>query len=207
MSDPEQRLNLIALHRGERAAWEVAFQQLWPIVVAAVRRPGAGLDAQDVEDVAIDSLKELAAVCTRAGSVDELMALATTLAKRRAQDAWRRKSAAKRGRGQTLSLSQFEDAEESQWEAADPGPTTDRLVEQREAMELAAKALSLLDPPAPAMLRDHFLHGLTLSELAVKYAMPLGSVGVKLGRALKLLRGRLNERPNLLKAIDESLRH
>jgi len=68
--------------------------------------------------------------------------------------------------------------------------------------ELAAK-LQTIDRQ---LLLACYFDGQKQAELAKRFGIPIGTVGVKLSRALKALRNELNKHPDLLKEMLDTLR-
>jgi len=73
-------------------------------------------------------------------------------------------------------------------ESFDPG----RLLERRESAETVAKALQLLDPRDRELIALRYLEDLKLQELADRLELPLGTVKVRIHRALAKLKRELD---------------
>lgn len=69
----------------------------------------------------------------------------------------------------------------------------ERLLERRENAEAVAKALALLDPRDRELIALRYLEDLKLQELADRLELPLGTVKVRIHRALKRLRRELDD--------------
>ncbi|MCP5525166.1 MAG: sigma-70 family RNA polymerase sigma factor [Candidatus Krumholzibacteriia bacterium] len=75
---------------------------------------------------------------------------------------------------------------------ADDDLDPERMLEHRENGAAVARALDLLDPRDRELLALRYLEDLKLQELADRLDMPLGTVKVRIHRALKLLRRELD---------------
>ena len=179
--------DLLALQRGDAAAWDTAFPWLWPAAFGAEHVTLQPYLPADVEDVAIESLEELVEKVREVKSVEELKPLAASIAHHRAVSRLRQHYAGKRGSGQTESL------EARQQDAGDlpEGAMADSPLAALEQKELAAvlrRLLAELKPPQGELLADFFLHGLSYEEMAKKHGVAIGSVGVYLKRGLEAIR-------------------
>jgi DNA-directed RNA polymerase specialized sigma24 family protein len=135
-------------------------------------------------------------------TVDELKALAATIAHRRAISLARAKSAAKRGPATSVySRSRFPGGEAI---AEHDGAMGD--VELAEMTLLLRQALDGLDPLTQRLLHDKTAGGLSYQELSAKYQMPLGTVCAKVTRSLQQIRKRLETAPALMKELRDFLR-
>ena len=68
------------------------------------------------------------------------------------------------------------------------------------------QALTALEPRQADLVRDFLIHHLPYKDLAQKYKMPIGSVGVSLARSLEKVRTRLQTMPKLSKEPSAYLR-
>jgi len=96
--------NLHALQIGDSAAWDEAFQWLWPTVFAVAQLKLQPYFPNEVEDVAIEALEELVEKVRVIKSSEELKPLAASIAHHRAVSLLRERFAKKRGEGKTESL-------------------------------------------------------------------------------------------------------
>ncbi len=180
--------NLVALQRGDAAAWDEAFRWLWPTVFAVSQLKLQPYCPNEVEDVAIEALEELVEKVRVVAAPEELKPLAASIAHHRAVSLLRERFAKKRGQGKTESLdAPADDAGETKHEplAAD-SPLAN--LEQKELAERLGQSLEDLKPPLGGILSDFFLHGLRYEEIAKKRGVALGSVGVYLKRGLEAMR-------------------
>lgn len=195
-----------ALQRGDGVAWEEAFRRLYPSAFAAARHPLAALTPSEAEDIAIEALTLLLPKVAQVAEFDELRLLVITIASRKAISEKRRQLADKRGGGDLTSLDAMQDDENLRFEPAEQ--LTGRLspADLRELSRLLNAALAGLEPGHADLLRDFLLQRLPYKELAVKYRMPMGSVGVNLARGLEKVRAHLKTNPKLWKELNAYLR-
>ncbi len=197
---------LIALQRGESAAWDEAFQRLYPSAFAAARHPLASLTPTEAEDIAVEALTLLLPKVKAVAAFDELRLLVITIASRKAISEKRRQLADKRGGGDLTSLDAIQDDETIRFEPAEQLASHLDATDLRELAALLEAALAGLDPRQADLLRDFLIHHLPYKELARKYKMPIGSVGVSLARSLDKVRGHLRAMPKLWKELAAYLR-
>jgi RNA polymerase sigma factor (sigma-70 family) len=136
----------------------------------------------------------------------ELRLLVITIASRKAISEKRRQLADKRGGGDVTSLDALQDDETVRFEAAALVADGLSAPDLRELSQLLDAALSGLEPRQAELLRDFLVHHLSYKELAEKYGMPMGSVGVNLARNLDRIRTRLQKMPKLWKELHAYLR-
>jgi RNA polymerase sigma factor (sigma-70 family) len=202
-TDPEL---LGALQRGEDEAWEEAFRRLYPSAFAAARHPLAALTPTEAEDVAVEALTLLLPKVKQVAEFDELRLLVVTIASRKAISEKRRQLADKRGGGDLTSLEALQDDENIRFEPAEQLASNLSVTDLKELSTLLQAALADLDPRQAELVRDFLIHHLPYKELAQKYRMPIGSVGVNLARSLDKIRGRLHTMPKLWKELAAYLR-
>ena len=197
---------LAALQRGDDEAWDEAFRRLYPAAFAAARHPLASLTPSEAEDIAIEALTLLLPKVKQVAEFDELRLLVVTIASRKAISEKRRQLAAKRGGGDLTSLDAMQDDETIRFEAAEQLISHLNGTDLRELSRLLDAALSGLEPRHADLLRDFLVHHLSYKELAEKYRMPIGSVGVSLARSLDKIRAQLQTVPKLWKELAAYLR-
>jgi RNA polymerase sigma factor (sigma-70 family) len=202
-TDPEL---LTALRRGDDAAWEETFRRLYPSAFAAARHPLAALTPSEAEDIAIEALTLLLPKVNQVAEFDELRPLVITIASRKAISEKRRQLADKRGGGDVSSLDAMQDDENLRFEPAEQLTGQLDSADLRELSRLLDAALSSLEPRQAELLRDFLVHHLSYKELADKYKMPIGSVGVNLARSLEKIRAHLKTSPKLSKELIAYLR-
>jgi len=197
---------LAALRCGDDEAWDEAFRRLYPSAFAAARHPLAALTPTEAEDIAIEALTLLLPKVDKVAEFDELRLLVVTIASRKAISERRRQLADKRGGGDLTSLDAMQDDENLRFEP--PEQLTGNLnpTDLRELSRLLDAALSGLEPRQADLLRDFLMHHLPYKELAEKYRMPMGSVGVNLARGLEKVRTHLQTNPKLWKELNAYLR-
>src|SRR5271170_4060584 len=197
---------LEALRRGDNEAWEEAFQRLYPSAFAAARHPLASLTPAEAEDVAIEALTLLLPKVKGVAEFDELRLLVITIASRKAISEKRRQLADKRGGGDLTSLDAMQDDETIRFEPAEQAIGRLNGTDLRDLSLMLDAALAGLEPRHAELLRDFLVHHLPYKELAQKYRMPIGSVGVNLARSLEKVRLHLQSNPKLWKELAAYLR-
>ena len=137
--------------------------------------------------MAIESIEQLVDKVPGVKSVEELKALAASIAHNRAVSLLRERFAKKRGEGKTDSLDAQLEGGISQNEPTTSHSPLDDLEQVEWALRLG-KSLAELKPPMGEILSDFFLHGLRYEEIANKRSVAVGSVGVYLKRGLEAMR-------------------
>jgi RNA polymerase sigma factor (sigma-70 family) len=189
------------LQAGDSPAWDVAFHSLWPVAYQIVRFRLQNSFPADMEDVAIVAIGEAAKEVRdcNVATFEELVTLTRIIADRRARDLIRRRNAERRRAGATESLEGH-----AELPSTEPGP-----LDQVAACDLAvllSKVAELLSPDERQLLLAYYHEGLKQTELAQRFGLPLGTVGVKLSRALERLRNALSKNPTLLYYLKEILK-
>ncbi len=197
---------LAALRCGDDEAWDEAFRRLYPSAFAAARHPLAALTPTEAEDIAIEALTLLLPKVDKVAEFDELRLLVVTIASRKAISERRRQLADKRGGGDLTSLDAMQDDENLRFEPPEQPTGNFGATDLRELSRLLDAALSGLEPRHADLLRDFLMHHLPYKELAEKYRMPMGSVGVNLARGLEKVRTHLQTNPKLWKELNAYLR-
>jgi RNA polymerase sigma factor (sigma-70 family) len=197
---------LSALKRGDREAWDEAFRRLYPAAFAAARHPLAALTPTESEDIAIEALTLLLPKVKEVAAFDELRLLVITIASRKAISEKRRQLADKRGGGDLTSLDAMQDDETIRFEPAEQMISRLGATDLRELARLLEVALGGLEPRQAGLVRDFLMHHMPYKELAAKYGMPIGSVGVSLARSLDKIRAQLQTMPKLWKELAAYLR-
>ena len=187
------------LRRGDPREWDVAFTLLWPVAYKAAARMLGGCPRQDVEDIACLALRQVVERIDAVGTFTHLRSLARVLGQCRAMDYLRYSQAARRSTGVTDPLPPGQDL-------PGPMPSPSDEADAAEVSRWLAGALEILTERERELVTGFFLEGLTHLELADGLGIPIGSIGVTLGRALVKLRGALADVPELLKEFQERLR-
>lgn len=183
MNPPDLR----ALQMGDEAAWDEAFDWLWPTVFAVAQTKLQPFLPDEAEDLAIEALEELVDKVRAVKSVEELKPLAASISHHRAVSRLRERFAQKRGAGKTESLdASAEDEGHTNGPASEVLPFSE--LEQKELAERLRRSLSELKPPQGEILSDFFLLGLRYEEISKKRGVAIGSVGVYLKRGLEAMR-------------------
>lgn len=197
--------NLEALQQGDTVAWVKAFQWLWPVVFAVARFKLQPFLPGEIEDVAIEALEELVEKVYGVRAVEELKPLAASIAHHRAVTLLRSRFAVKRGAGLTESMDALGSNDvENGTSAAVDSPIT--LLQQHELAQLLAGLQAELTPELRMMLNDFFVGRLSYKEIAGKYGLAIGTVGVYLKRGLDAIRRQRARFPKLLKELEDFLR-
>ena len=183
MNPPDLR----ALQAGDEAAWDEAFDWLWPTVFAVAQMKVQTFLPAEAEDLAIEALEELVDKVRAVKSVEELKPLAASISHHRAVSLLRERFAQKRSVGKTESLDVAPDeAGHINSPASEISPFAE--LEQKELAERLRRSLSELKPPQGEILSDFFLRGLRYEEISKKRGVAIGSVGVYLKRGLEAIR-------------------
>ena len=183
MNPPE----LHALQQGDEAAWNAAYDWLWPTVLAVAHFKLNPFLSDETEDVAIEALETLVEKVRSVASADELKPLAASIAHNLAVSRLRNRFAQKRGAGKTESLDAPKDESGHVNEPVSERSPLDDL-EQKELATRLVKSLGQLKPPTGEILQDFFLFGLAYEDIAKKRGVAIGSVGVYLKRGLEAMR-------------------
>ncbi len=197
---------LAALKKGDADAWDEAFRRLYPSAFSAARHPLASLTPTEAEDIAIEALTLLLPKVKEVAAFDELRLLVITIASRKAISEKRRQLADKRGGGDVTSLDALQDDETIRFEPAEQLVSHLNPTDLRELAVLLDAALAGLEARNANLLRDFLIHHQPYKELAQKYDMPVGSIGVNLARSLEKVRTHLQARPKLWKELSAFLR-
>ena len=188
-----------SLQAGDSRAWELAFHWLWRVAWSAANRRLGNPSPLDVEDVAITAIREAAERVGKVASFDELQALTAVISERRALDCIRRKQAGRREAGLTEPL-------EGRGDLASSGPTPLEALDACDLAKLLVEMSRKLPEHQRRLLRAYYFEGQKQAELAERFGMKLGTVGVTLSRALESLREELQKYPQLMKELREKLR-
>jgi len=179
--------DLRALQVGDEAAWDDAFDWLWPTVFAVAQTKLHPFLPDEAEDLAIEALEELVEKVRAVQSVEELKPLAASISHHRAVSRLRERFAQKRGAGKIESLdASADEAGHTNGPASEISPFAE--LEQKELAERLRRSLSELKPPQGEVLSDFFLLGLRYEEISKKRGVAIGSVGVYLKRGLEAMR-------------------
>jgi len=179
--------DLRALRDGDEAAWDAAFDWLWPTAFAVAQLGLQPFLPEEIEDVAIEALEVLVEKVREVDTAEELKPLLASITHHRAVSLLRERFAKKRGAGKTESLDAPETNGEVKREPASLESPLDALA-ARELAQRLRESLAALKPPQGEILSDFFLHGLRYEEIAKKHGIAVGSVGVCLKRGLEALR-------------------
>jgi RNA polymerase sigma factor (sigma-70 family) len=175
------------------------------VALKAARLPAACLTAAEAEEVASEALAQLVPCIAKAATIEDLKALAATIAHRRAISSARAKSAAKRGPGPwVLAGGSGDDIADRDNFATGTLGLSD--LELGEMAVLLKRALDGLDPQTRLLIHAKTVDGLSYQELSAKHQMPLGTVCARVARGLKQIRRQLEESPTLMKELRDFLR-
>jgi RNA polymerase sigma factor (sigma-70 family) len=191
-----------SLRAGDPFSWDCAYHWLWPVAYSAAFRRLERIARDQVEDVAVGAIREAAEV-VEAGSVEsfeDLKALVSVIAERRAKDLIRRLQAEKRSAEATESI----EGHEQILPAAMPSPFD--LANAHDVARLLTALMAELSQEEYKLLRAFYFRGMKQEEIAEFFGKPLGTIGVKLSRTLKKLRQKIEEHPALMEELLEVLR-
>jgi len=196
---------LNALRAGDPEAWDALFDWLWPVALAAAHARLGATFPEEIEDVAIEALEEIAAKASQVKTVEEFPKLVRSIAGNQAVSRWRSLTAQKRGAGRVESL----DAPRMDGDHyLEPQSATPRLdaMDLKELRKLLAVLQTGLKPEFKAALDDFFLGGLSYEEISRKRGWPIGTIGVYIQRGLAAMRQQREKNPSLLKEAAAYLR-
>ena len=191
-----------SLQKGDPFSWSCAFHWLWPVAYSAAFRRLERIAPNEVDDIAVVAIREAAEQVEdeKVESFEDLKALVSVIANRRAKDLIRRLQAEKRSVEVTGTIEGLEEV----LAAREPGPV------ERAGANDVAKVLTAVMAQLPRedyeLLRSYYFRERKQKEIADTYGMQMGTVGVKLSRALKKLRDEIEKNPELLKDLQEALR-
>lgn len=191
-----------SLKEGDSRMWDIAFHWLWPVAWSAASRRLETFAPTQIEDIAVVAIREAAELVEdgKVESFEDLKALVSVIANRRAKDLIRRLQAEKRSVGSTETIEGLEEVLASR----EPGP-----VERANANDVANVLTALmaqLSREDYELLRAYYFRDRKQREIADTYGMQMGTVGVKLSRALRKLRAEIAKNPELVKELQEALR-
>ncbi len=171
------------LKAGDRNAWNRAFEILYAISLSVCCASATGLNHQEHEDVAIESITQVMDYVEKVDSFEDCKKLVVTISKNRLLDHFRQRSTEKHGAGRVESLEQKEG-----FDAVDPTQERpDVAVINGERALLLAEALKQIPEQYRKVVADFYLKGLTQQEIADKHGLKIGSIGVYLNRGLEAL--------------------
>lgn len=187
--------------RTDPKEWERVdvWQKLWGSATMAARRKLAIANSGDVEDIAIQSIKTVMEELSNRPEIrkfGELRAFTTSVAYHLAISHLRQVLSSKHGGGKVGRLEENVDQllDDRQISPADHLQIKERTL-------LVIRVLDKLKSQNRILLYDFFLNGMKQKEIAAKYDMPIGTVGVYIQRALKEVKTCLNNDAHLLEDI------
>jgi RNA polymerase sigma factor (sigma-70 family) len=193
------------LIRKDNESWSEAFDLLFPVARNAASSPRYALSPTDAEDIAMITMAQLVDKIEKVNTLQELKTLTSSIAHCRAKDYLRNILANKRGKNKTDSIQKLQDDVES-------FDVPDSLPEGLSELDLAELAIGLKNALASVsdkqnqILRSFALEGMSHIEIAEKFDIPKGSVGVNINRALVGIRKDLEKNPDLMKYMTTFLR-
>lgn len=166
-------------------AWERTdvWPKLWGSATMAASRKLHHRSPAHVEDIAIQSITkviERLPDCPNIKKFGELRAFTTSIAYHLAISHLRQIFGPERGGGKIEPLD-----EAAEQRADEKQISPDEYLQIEERAWLVTRTLQKLKPQNRNLLYDFFLNGLKQKEIANKYDMPIGTVGVYIQRALK----------------------
>ncbi|MCI0536073.1 MAG: sigma-70 family RNA polymerase sigma factor [Verrucomicrobiales bacterium] len=187
---------LSALKARDVAAWNEAWRHLWPMALQAARHPEARLLPWESEDVASEAILAVIEQIETVTSENHLKALTITIARRRAIELARRKSARKRTVPDECDPVM---ATSASWDEGDE-------IEQRELLGLLHRALQVLEPETRQILHDKFALGLTHEEISAHYGIPPGTSCTKVMRGIRKVQAHLQQSSLLREELRDYMR-
>ncbi len=189
------------LETGDPQAWELACESLWPVAWTAAARRLPSFHRDQAEDIAVTAINKTALLVMdgKVKDSDHLRRLTSQIADKLAVDHIRWMTAQQRDISATEPLEGKEHLP-----AQGPGP-----FENVDAGDLALFLVEVaenLPEQQRLLLKGFYLDGLTQAELAEKYGVPIGTVGVTLRRALETFRKELRKHPKLMQELWDRLR-
>ncbi len=184
--------------RTDPKEWERTdvWQKLWGSAKMAANRKLHSASPAHVEDIAIQSINRVMERLPHSPNIrkfGELRAFTTSVAYHLAITHLRQILGPERGGGRVGAFDGNEDQQpdDKQISAAE-------YLQIEERAWLVNRTLDKLKSLNRNLLYDFFLDGMKQKEIAAKYDMPIGTVGVYIQRALKEARGCLENDANLL---------
>jgi RNA polymerase sigma factor (sigma-70 family) len=185
----------------DAAAWDRAFEILYPIALRGAKYANTRLAEQDAEEVASDAL---AAVARQIGQLEtwpQVTALAFVTARRRSIDRLRQLRAQKRHvAGAVHVLVEDLTAEEL------PADELQSLAKWTEISAVAEAMINGLGEPAASLVRGYTQEGLSYEELSRRTRLPLGTVAATVYRSMRRLEKELGHSSKLAKELALYLR-
>jgi len=173
---------------GDDAAWDQAYPWLLPIAKAKVSTPyirkRLPSEIEDLASIARDKLRETLKKGFK-GNPEKLENLLSVIAVGVAKDRWRKHLAHIHGSGR---IDPLDDENGNPKPVPDPNgfdPFENLMKDERK--ELIKEAKQTLKPQEWQLIEDYFFGCLSQKEIHENRGIPMGSVGVKIGRALNKL--------------------
>lgn len=155
----------------------------------------------DVEDVAIETVKIMVEKVPTLKSLEEIKPLTASIAYKLAISWFRKKLAEKRGGGKVDSLDETKDGMDGHSRiASTDSPLSD--LHQKDLAKLLTELKKDMKAEHRGVFKDFFTLGLTYEQISQKRSIPSGTVGVYLKRALDAIRQAGKRRPELMKELE-----
>jgi RNA polymerase sigma factor (sigma-70 family) len=184
------------LKAGAPAAWDRAFETLYPVAYAVAESRLKATLPGDCEDVAIETLAELIETDLTQENEKSLKPLVAAIARNKATDRLRKHLASKRGGNNLVSLDDRLMLPGGEAILISEEDFLDRLT-VRELRDLLVALSAEINQSYRVILHDFYLAELSYEEIAAKRKISINSVGVYLKRALDALRSVLERTPKL----------
>lgn len=186
-SVPENEL-IARCCRGEEAAWDELFRRHYAPAGRFVFQFSPELTTDDVDEICQETflavIKNLAAF--QQGS--KLQTWICRIAANKARDFLEKKRAAKRGGGQVpVSLDQEDPDTGLHLDPPSPLPAPDKLLAQREGMEMVADAVAQLEVPCREVIELRYFADLSYEDIAAELDLNLKTVSSRLSKCLDRL--------------------
>lgn len=195
----------IAKLRTNPKEWERedVWQKLWGSATMAAKRKLQNVSPANVDDIAIQSIRRVIARLPNIPNIrkfGELRAFTTSVAYQLAITHLRQILGPERGGGR---IGPFDGNGDDLPDDKQLSPADYLVIEER--ARLVKRTLKELKPLNRSILCDFFLEGMKQKEIAAKYDMPIGSVGVYIQRGLKEARGLLENDAKLLEDLRSTI--
>ena len=186
--------------RNDPKEWERTdvWQKLWGSATMAASRKLQWKSPEYVDDIAIQSITRVIEKLPASPNIHkfgELRAFTASIAYHLSISHLRKALGPEQGGGKVDPL----EAAGRQTDENQISPTEYLQIEER--AQLVTRTLTKLKPLNRKLLYDRYLDGMKLRDVASKYNMPIGTVGVYIQRALQEVRGYMEDDPVLLEGV------
>jgi len=196
--------DLSKLKQADSSEWEVTFRWLWPTAYAVCRDQLYHYAPDEIEDVAIESVRLMVEKVSQIKQIEELKAILASTAHNQSVSLLRKRFAQKRGSGKTESLESVIEDEAGMEPAYEDSMFGN--METQELGQLIEKFGEGLKPVVKLVIDEFYMNDLSYKEIAQKHDIALGTVCTHLKRGLLNMREQIEKNPTLLKEAEAFLR-